>query len=149
MSWRTAGPVVFATLLFVIELSIKGMAYNKQDIWIELPPSIALWAVGVLFSLAVSEQTLLRGGVGYRATAQPGKPVIELEYELRLPSQIDFTPKYLYLFVVIMTVWIVALLLSQEALANPGRVQFLMPCAWFLSGGSVAVALLTLTRADR
>jgi hypothetical protein len=139
-----------------VELTVKGMAFNQRTVWFELGPSLALWATGVLFSLSVSEQTQLRGAIEYKAVRKPSGVGFELDYNVRLPKDLEFTPKYLYLFVVVMTAWIIALLISQEVVRDftvisrwSGEIQFLTFISLFLGAASVGIALSSLSEVSK
>ena len=40
MKLRIVGPLIFASMLFGVELSLKGIGFDRKTIWFELGPSL-------------------------------------------------------------------------------------------------------------
>lgn len=110
MNLKTIGPFLFATMLFIISVAIKIISFKNQNVWLEVSPEISLWSVGIFFSLSVSEQTQFGGKTAYKISKK--KTGIEINYDVVLPDKLEFSPKYLYLFVFSFMIWVLTQLLS-------------------------------------
>lgn len=105
-----------ATSLFLIEIGIKGIAFNSKTLVIDIFPSICLWVTALYFTLSISEQNKLNATATPRLRRNNSGDGIEITYDMRLPDSLDFSPKYLFLFIVSVVIWIFTILLSQKAL---------------------------------
>lgn len=150
MSLKVCGPIIFSTLLFIIGGTIKIVAFN-QNIIFEIPPYFALWSTGILFTLAVSEQTLFRGKPSYQISRTPSGSGIIIEYSISLPDDLDFSPKFLYFFVGSMMIWILSILFSgltaqlYTTLNHwNSKISILYLINFSLSGLSIGIALRSL-----
>jgi hypothetical protein len=114
-NWRVWGPLVFASLLFVIASAIKLIAFGKTSFILDIGSEFALWATGVLFSLAAANKVLLEGRTEQVFKKKSSGTGIENDYIALPPDELDFTPKYLYLFIYSMMSWILTLLISEQA----------------------------------
>lgn len=145
------GPLVFASMLFLISSIIKLIAFKNNSFYIEMPSEFSLWAVGILFSLSVSEQTIFGGKTGYQISKKQSGTGIEVDYQVILPDQLEFTPKYIYLFVFSMSVWIICLLLCGQANTYLHATQpeinlcaLVTVIAYMIAGLSIGIALKAL-----
>jgi hypothetical protein len=149
MNWRFWGPLIFSLLLFVVGAAIKVVAFGKVTFYIDLGPELALWATGVLFSFAVSEQALFGGRtVNEVRKAENG---LTMNFRVALPDQVEFNPRFVYLFVVCMAIWILDLLCAGKAelLIEHNPNALLLPAcliitALALAGFAVGLALRAL-----
>ena len=151
MSLRIIGPLAFATMLFVVESAIKGIAFNSKIIWFEIGPKLCLWATGIFFSLSISEQTQLRGKTTYRVKKKVDGSGLEVDYDVKLPNDLSFTPKFLYLFVFAMSIWILSVIISSKIISVfyiAGRwtfqIHILTYLVLLLAGVTVGVAIKSL-----
>jgi hypothetical protein len=138
-------------MLFVISSAIKAIAFHNVNFIIDLPEKCSLWAAGVLFSLAVSEQTQFGGRTSYSVSRKQSGTGIEVDYNVILPQQLEFTPKYVYLFVFSMMLWILTLLLCGQVsvwnTAGTGMVlwsSLVCAIAYVLAGANIGISLRAL-----
>lgn len=150
MNLRVIGPLLFSAMLLAISISVKTLAFEKSSFPLEISPEIALWATGIFFSLAISEQTLLGGKAGYDLKRSSDN-AIEISYRVILPEKIEFSPKYTYLFLYGLMTWIISLLLSEKGALLLEQTKgwnthtYLMCIAnIFVSGLAVGIALRSL-----
>lgn len=115
MNLKISGPLLFATMLFIISAAIKIISFKNQNVWLEVSPELSLWAVGIFFSLSISEQTQFGGKTAYRVSRKTSGTGIEINYEVILPDNLEFSPKYIYLFVYSIMIWILTILISGYA----------------------------------
>lgn len=71
-SLKILGPLAFWSAMFIIGAAIRLAAFNDIAFWFRLPQDAALWAAGLLFSLAVSEQTYLGTRLTQRIVPRQG-----------------------------------------------------------------------------
>ncbi|MCI0487717.1 MAG: hypothetical protein L0229_14080 [Blastocatellia bacterium] len=116
MKIEVVGPLIFWSLMFVVGAAIKVFTFGSTTVWFEIQPSVSLWATGVLFSLAVSERTYFRAKLVTQISRKPTGAGIIVDYVVTLPDELDFTPKFMYLFLIGVAIWILTLLLSGYAL---------------------------------
>ena len=93
MNIRVWGPLLFTAMLFVIAAAIKLAAFSNTTFFIDLPTELALWATGVMFSLAVSEQMILKGRAEAVFRRKETGTGIEIEYRAIAPESLDFSPR--------------------------------------------------------
>lgn len=105
------GPLIFWSLMFLIGTFIKVFAFNDSSFWIQIPQEISLWATGVLFTLSTSEKTYYNA----RLTPKYAKNAagFQVDYEITLDDEFGFKPKFIYLFLIGATIWIINLILSN------------------------------------
>ena len=116
MKIEIVGPLIFWSLMFVVGAAIKVVAFGSTAVWFEIQPAACLWATGVLFSLAVSERTYFRAKLVTQISRKPTGSGIVVDYVVTIPEDLDFTPKFMYLFLVGVAIWIFSLLLSGYAM---------------------------------
>ena len=149
MNWRFVGPLIFGALSFAVASGIKLIAFRNFTFYIDLFPDLALSATGILFSFAVSEQALF----GARTTnqvrrAETGTGVI-MEFGVSLPDQIEFNPRFIYLFMICMAVWILTLLCAGQAQALQKESAYAASGAFIMlsaamAGTTVGIAVRSL-----
>jgi hypothetical protein len=105
-----------ASSLFLIELGIKGIAFNSDTLFIDIYPSISLWITALYFTLSISEQDKFNATATPRLSKKSSGDGIEITYDVRLPENLDSTPKYLFMFIISVAIWIFTVLLSQKSL---------------------------------
>lgn len=115
MKIEVLGPLIFWSLMFILGAAIKLVAFRSTTVWFEVQPAAALWATGVLFTLAVSERTYFRAKLVTQISKKPSGSGIEVEYVVTIPDDLDFTPKFMYLFLIGVVMWMLTLLLSGYA----------------------------------
>lgn len=115
IQWRVWGPLVFASLLFVIASAIRLLSFSRVSFVLDIGSDFGLWATGILFSLAASEQTRLGGRTERVFRKKSTGTGIEIDYIAVAPDQLDVSPKYLYLFVYSMMIWILTILIGEQA----------------------------------
>ncbi len=156
MSLRIIGPLAFATMLFVVESAIKGIAFDSKTIWFEIGPKLCLWATGIFFSLSVSEQTLFRGKTTYKVKKKENGSGLEVDYNVELPDDLSFTPRFLYLFIFAMSIWILSVIISSKIISlfyTVGKwtlqIHALTYLILFLAGVIVGAAIKSLAEAAK
>lgn len=145
MNWRVWGPLLFATMLFIVASAIKLVAFQNYGFLLELAPELSLWSTGVLFSLAVSEHTQLGGRAQHEIRPSQSGSGIEVTYRVALPERLEFSPRMIYLFVYSMTSWILNILIAGKATmvlqtGSTWRAAILVGLGFALAGASVGVA---------
>ncbi|MDA3789480.1 MAG: hypothetical protein PF503_13440 [Desulfobacula sp.] len=151
MNLKVWGPILFATMLFIVGAAIKIIAFKSDNVFFEMPPDFALWAVGIMFSLAVSEQTQFGGRTYYDISKNKSGTGILVDYKISLPDELSFSPKYIYFFVYSMMIWILTILLSGEAsalnsIANYSiyKITAINLVSLALAGTSIGVSIRSL-----
>jgi hypothetical protein len=115
MNLKIVGPLLFAAMLFITSASIKIISFKNHNVWLDVSPELTLWAVGIFFSLSISEQTQFGGKTAYRISRKTSGTGIEINYDVILPDKLEFSPKYVYLFVFSIMIWILTILISGYA----------------------------------
>lgn len=117
IQWRVWGPLFFASLLFVIASAIRLVSFTRTTCLLDVGSDFGLWATGILFSLAASEQTRLGGRTERVFHKKSSGTGIEIDYIAVPPEKPDFSPKYLYLFVYAMMIWVLTIMIGEHARA--------------------------------
>lgn len=154
MRLEVMGPLVFWSLMFAVGAAIKFSAFQDARVLFDLPPQAALWASGILFSLSVSEQTYFRAKLVPRYTRHKTRPGFSVDYDVTIPEDPGFSPRFIYLFLVGMAAWIFCLLLSgygasQTARQLDGLRIASVAVSYLLSAVVVGVALRSLYEVTR
>jgi hypothetical protein len=150
-----AGPLVFWTLMYIIGGMIELSAYSNTDVFFELGSEVSLWAVGILFALSVSESTYSGAKLGRHVSQKPSGTGYEVDYDVTLTGEFGFTPKYFYLFLLGVAIWIATLLLGDHAIQCYSSTQSLTGigmlvtlASMFLGGSLVVMAVRTVYEVD-
>ncbi len=132
------GPLVAWSLLFMTSAVIKAFAFRDHLYWINIPSEISLWALGVLFTLSASEQTYYNARLVPKVTKQ--KTGYSVEYGVTISDSVGFTPKYLYLFLIGIPVWIWTMLIGgsiSRTYSGSGiidiKILFLSAVSYFIA----------------
>ena len=151
MNLKVWGPLLFASMLFVIAAVIKFVSFTKAAAFLSMGSEFALWATGVLFSLAASEQTRFGGRTEHIFRRKTSGSSIEIQYKALAPDRIDLSPRFLYFFVYSMMIWILCIVISEKscaiyALQNQYSIKLILLCAlcFVLSATSVGIAIRSL-----
>ena len=148
MRFEVLGPLVFWSLMFAVGAAIKFSAFRDARALLDLSPEAALWATGILFSLSVSEQTYFRARLVPRYTRHTTRPGFSVDYDVTLPEELGFNPKFIYLFLVSMAVWVFCLLLAGYGAVDASQLNALrissVAFSYLLSATVVGVALRSL-----
>ncbi len=153
ISLEVAGPLIFWVLMFAVGAAIKFMTFKDTGVFIDLSPEVALWATGILFSLSVSEHTYSNAKLVSKYTKNNEKPGFAVAYDVTISDNPGFTPKFIYLFLIGMAVWIFCLLLSGYAgsassSAMAGKLDYYQLAAiaisYLFAASLVGVALRSL-----
>ncbi|WUR13123.1 hypothetical protein E7V67_026120 [[Empedobacter] haloabium] len=115
MNWKIWGPLSFTIILFTVASAIKLFTFNESTFYVALAPELSLWATGVFFSFAVSEQVLFGVRTECDTRQRPGSQTIEVTFRVAMPGQPLFSPRFMYLFIFCMALWILNILLSGKA----------------------------------
>lgn len=113
---KIIGPFAFTAMLFILESLIKGLTMDCQTVFYELSPKLSLWATGVFFTLSVSEQTQFKGKLAYDVSSDENKNSVEIKYRVIPPSNLSFSPKYIYMLIVSLVSWLVCVILSYKSI---------------------------------
>jgi hypothetical protein len=151
MNLKVFGPLLFAGMLFVTSAAIKIISFRNHNVWLEVSPELTVWAVGIFFSLSVSEQTQFGGKTKIRASKKsPG--TVEFKIEAVLPDRFEFSPKYVYMFMYSIMMWILTILISGYAVGLfsaehqwTARIWLSNVIGLILSGSTVGAALRCLS----
>lgn len=133
--------------MFAIGATIRLAAFEDSAFWWHIPPEVALWSAGVLFSLAVSEQTYFGSRLNPRVVPKEGGLGYSVDYDVTIPTQAGFTPKFIYLFLFVVAVWVLDLVLggfAQKTFETGGfqtSVIVATAISYFLAAGAVAAAV--------
>lgn len=114
-SLKIWGPLAFWSAMFIIGAAIRLAAFNDLAFWFRLPQDAALWAAGLLFSLAVSEQTYLGTSLTQRIIRKEGGLGYSVDYDVTLREEVGFTPKFMYLFLLGVAIWVLTIVLTGFA----------------------------------
>ncbi len=151
MRIEVLGPLIFWSLMFAVGAAIKFAAFNDTSVLFHLAPEVALWATGILFTLSVSEQTYFRARLVPRITRHDSSPGFSVNYDVTIPEELGFSPKFIYLFLSSVSIWIFCLLLSGYSASAPlsslkiSSVIF----SYFLAALVVGAALRSLYEVTR
>lgn len=115
MKLETYGPLLVWGVMFAMGAAIKVVAFDSDSLFFDVGPDAALWAVGILFSLAVSEQSHTGARLVHTVTKKPTGAGVEVDYAVFINDDPGFKPKLLYLFVAGIAIWIFVLLVSGVA----------------------------------
>jgi hypothetical protein len=115
LSLEKLGPLIVWILTFAIGAAIKLFAFEGKPIIFDLPPDATLWTVGVLFSLATSEQTYSGARLKTTVNKTEAGDGYQIAYGVTLSDQPGFTPKFMYFLLTGIAAWIITLLLSGYA----------------------------------
>jgi hypothetical protein len=150
MKLRIYGPLVLTILLFTVAFCINLIAFSNSEYLIELPSEFSLWTVGVFLSLAVTDHTIFGGFTESRLTPAAGVNTFQIEFGYRFPKSPELSPKFIYMLVYCMLIWVVILLTSGKAKLleqqpnHDGDIHFLMIASWFLSATTVGLTIRAL-----
>lgn len=108
--------IFLASSLFIIEFVVKYVAFDNSSVLYRIGPSICFWATGLFFSLSLFEQFKFKGQTKSSLKKKSSGHGIEIDYSIILPDSIESTPKYMFLFVIQLCLWIVNLIMSQKLL---------------------------------
>ena len=95
--------------------AIKLVAFESDSLLFDAGPDAALWALGIFFSLAVSEQSHSGARISHTVKKKPTGAGFEVDYAVTIDEDPGFKPKFLYLFLAGFVIWIFVLLLSGVA----------------------------------
>jgi hypothetical protein len=109
--------------MFVIGAAIKLVAFKSPTVWFEVQPAAALWATGILFTLAVSERTYFRARLVTQVSKKSSGSGVDVNYVVEIPDDLAFSSKMIYLFVGGVAIWILTILLSGYAYAAYSSLQ--------------------------
>lgn len=150
------GPLILLIMLLAISAAIKGVAFQVQTLAFELAPDLALWALGIVFSVAATARTYFGGQLVYRVTRDPGGRAMRVDYDVSLPEQIEAGPRHLYMLMYTVTVWILVIVFDSDATR---RFVASVTVDWvaqamnfgclFLSATAIGLALATLKQGMR
>lgn len=149
MSLEKLGPLIVWVLTFAIGAAIKLVAFESDSLLFDVPPDATLWAVGVFFSLAVSEQTYSGARLKSTVNKTEAGDGYQVTYGITLSDQPGFTPKFMYVLLVGITAWIVTLLLSGYAAKQYGQVHNYSTRSVVALTGSYVIALGSIVGAVR
>ena len=151
MQTRVVAPITLIVVMTSVTIGIKVIAFGHLDIAFRLPQNMALWAVGILFSLAVAEPALLRASLAEEYKPSPETNEIRLRYDVVFPEQITRSPKYLLFFNVATGLWVLVVLLTEKAIAiSTGTAAMAYATtAYFLAGAAVGLSVHSLLEADQ
>jgi len=111
---ETYGPLTFWALLFACASIIKYFAYDDTNLLYDIPIELSLWSVGILFTLAASEKTYYNAKLTQKFTKKTTGPGYEIDYEVKVGDDYGFKPKFLYLFLISIVIWIICIILKYE-----------------------------------
>ena len=117
------GPLIFWSLMFAVGAAIKFSTFQDSGVFYDIAPEAALWATGILFSLSVSEQAYFGVRLVPRYKRHVSRSGFSLSYEVTLPQDPNFGPRFVYIFLVGMAIWIFCLLLSGYGASQPAASQ--------------------------
>ena len=160
MKWDIYGPLIVWSLMFFVGSFLQYIAFDKAGVFYNLPPDLALWAVGILFTICVSEGALNKAKIATTYTKKKNGLGYMVDYDITLPENITSGSKMMYLFLIVICIWIVSLLLSgssqesMEALSASAVIKlnqsyFVLMLSYFLSFLSVGLALHTLNEVSQ
>ena len=84
----------------------------EYDFWLLIPPELALWSTGILFTLASSEDTYRSAKIKESINPKSTGKGIEISYEVELGDDYGFKARYLYLFLFSLVIWFGVILVS-------------------------------------
>ncbi|NAY91408.1 hypothetical protein GTQ34_05700 [Muricauda sp. JGD-17] len=108
--------IFLASILFVIEFAVKYVAFENSSVFFRIGPSICFWATALFFSLSIQENVKFRGRTTQTIKKKSSGYGIEIDYGIIVPENFESSPKYTFLFVMQMCIWIVNLVISQKVL---------------------------------
>jgi len=123
--------IFLASSLFIIEFAIKFVAFDNSSVLYRIGPSICFWATGLFFSLTLFEQFRFKGQTKSSLKKKSSGYGIEIDYSIILPESLETTPKYMFLFVIQLCLWILNLIMSQKLLKVTNIPDF--PDSYFYS----------------
>ena len=142
MKIEVIGPLIFWTMMFITAAFIKVFAFSDYSFWTQIPPDISLWAMGILFTIAASEKTYSNAKLVPRITRHTSGAGYSVDYDVTVTDNIGFTPKYLYLFLLAVPIWIINILISGFVTDSYRTTKvFTLP---IVSGLSVSAFLASL-----
>jgi hypothetical protein len=152
---RIYGPLLFATMLFIISSAIKLLLFTGTDVIFDLAPEFTLWSVGLLFAISVSENSLLAGRVRHVYERDENQATLLIRYQTLPPQNLNHSPRFLYFFVYAMMVWILTILMMEQAkhlneLSSKDCYHlFFIVGAIFLSGTTVGLSIFCLKEVEQ
>jgi hypothetical protein len=118
MRLEVIGPLIFGTIMYITAILIKVFTFSDFSFWTQISPDISLWALGILFTIAVSEKTYSNAKLMPKITRHPSGFGYSVDYDITITEHIGFTPKYLYMFLVAVPIWIINILISGFVTAS-------------------------------
>lgn len=115
MRHQVVGPLAVWATFFTVASAIRYTTFSDFNFWVHLPSDLTLWATGILFSLSISENSNYQARMLPRTKRNSSGSGFSVEYEITLPEEPGFNPKYLYLFLFAMGIWVLCLLLGGTA----------------------------------
>lgn len=114
------GPLLSWSVMFIISIAIKVIAFGNNAVWFEIAPEATLWATGVLFTIAVADDTLSQARLLPKYKKKQSGSGFEVDYDITLPDSYDPSErsKYFYAFLIALGAWIINIFLSGLAIAN-------------------------------
>lgn len=109
---KNYGPLIFWFFMFAIIAIIKAFAFKNYDFWIVIPPELALWSTGILFTLASSEETYRSAKIKESINKKDGGKGITIDYDVVVGDDYGFKARYLYLFLFSLVIWLAVILVS-------------------------------------
>ncbi len=113
---KIVGPFIFMMLLFLAEWVIKSLAFGSETALFELGPKLSLWSSGIFFTLAISEQTKFHGTVKRKVVKKANGRGIEIDYDVDIPEDLEFSSTYLLWLIAAIVIWMVCVVLSNRAI---------------------------------
>jgi len=115
MRLSVVGPLTVWITFFTVASAIRYATFSDFNFWVHLPSDLTLWATGILFSLTVSESTNYQARMMPKTKKNPNGAGFTVDYEITIPDEPGFNPKFLYLFLFSMGIWILCLLMGGTA----------------------------------
>lgn len=153
---QVIGPLLLATMLWAVSISIKAVAFQSTTWVFELAPQMAVWSVGILFTRAVTDRTYFGGQLVYRVMRDQQGRGLRVQYDVSVPDHIEMGPRHLYMFMYAVTVWILTILFAGDATR---RFVASVTIDWvahavnigclFLAATAIGLAMATLREAAR
>lgn len=142
--------IFLASILFILEFVIKYVAFENTSVFFRIGPSICFWATGLFFSLSLYEQFKFKGIT--TQTIKRKQASLIIDYGVRIPENITGSPKYLFLFIIQMCIWVINLIFSQKILQGFNAIDqifsnydyFLIVSSILLTGYSIGAIVSVL-----
>ena len=111
--YKNFGALIFWLIIFLVTSVIRLFAFDDAEFWLLIPLELSIWSTGILFTIASSEETYRNARLISSTTVDASKKTVTTGYDVKMPTKHGFDPKFLFLFLFSIAVWIICVVLHE------------------------------------